>query len=245
MRTAKCLQALPSLRPAGERWGRVDLGGSAPDARCVYSFIRVVCAARRARSALQTTTVGPRNLTLYATSFSPIIVGRGGYGYAFFDETTAPHPAAELGRQIRLLAIGANGGVPRTVGSAEGFLGVVPDIAERSFRLDTPTRPALYYRFEIEFRDHASGAVLGAYSEYLRVVNPTFQRVSLSSAATSDRGRVPTRDREPGDRGISFGVSYEIQRFDGGHWTRAPGGPERCLAGRGDLDGRRRVRLRA
>jgi hypothetical protein len=103
------------------------------------------------------------------------LVGKGGFGYGFFDETyreRALHLDWDVTTTMSL--VGRRGVVKCTVASEQQHLGVVRHIENHSFWLDTLSRPALY-RYDIEFRDHGMGELLGAYSEYLRVVKPVFR----------------------------------------------------------------------
>lgn len=169
---------------------------------------------------------GPRNLNFYPSAFSPVIVGRGGYGYGFFDETYRDRTLhLDWDVATRLFAVGGHGKTLRRLSSKEGFLGVVRDIGERSFWLDTPAHPGLF-RFEIEFRDAATGQVLGDYSEYLRVVKPTFHaRIAVDDRSLRPGSAVYARVENRGSESVSFGEEFGVQRFERGRWRPAPGVP--------------------
>jgi hypothetical protein len=164
---------------------------------------------------------GPRNMSIYQSAFSRVIVGEGGFGYRFFDETYGIREHVNLDWDVRttLWRIDRRGDVLRRVDGEDQYFGVVTDIGEISFWLDTPPAPALY-RYDIEFRDHTSGALLGSYSEYLRVVRPTFH---AGIAVNRDRVRpgetVFARVENRGTSWIEFGLSYEVQRREGDRWV--------------------------
>jgi hypothetical protein len=163
---------------------------------------------------------GPRNMSIYQAAFSPVIVGEGGFGYRFFDETYGIRKKVALDWDVEttLSRIDRRGEVLREVASEDQYFGVVREIGDMSFWLDTPPGPALY-RYDIEFRDHGTGMVLGSYSEYLRVVKPTF---NAGIAVDRDRARpgqrVLARIENRGTSWVSFGLEYAVQRREGGRW---------------------------
>lgn len=164
---------------------------------------------------------GPRNMSIYQSAYSRVIVGRGGFGYRFFDDTYGIRKQVNLDWDVKttLSRIDSGGEVLRQIDGEEQYFGVVRDIGEMSFWLDTPPAPALY-RYDIEFRNHASGALLGSYSEYLRVVKPTFH---AGIAVNRDRVRpgqsVFARVENRGTSWINFGLEYEVQRQEGDGWV--------------------------
>ncbi len=171
---------------------------------------------------------GPRNLSLYQSAISRVIVGRGGFGYGFFDDTYGVREEVHLYWDVTttLSRITRNGSVIRTIDSENQYLGVVKKIGDRSFWLDVPPGPA-FYRFDIEFRDHRSGEMLGSYSEYLRVVKPRFRaRLTVNRTSFRPGESAYARIENPGTIWAEFGVPYAVQRLDGADWTRAPGAPQ-------------------
>lgn len=164
---------------------------------------------------------GPRNMSIYQSAFSRVIVGEGGFGYRFFDDTYGIREKVNLDWDVKttLSQIDRRGEVQRQIDGEDQFFGVVEDIGEMNFWLDAPRRLGLY-RYDIEFRDHASGALLGRYSEYLRVVKPTFH-----AGIAVNRDRVPpgqmvlARVENRGTGWISFGLEYKVQRLEGGSWV--------------------------
>jgi len=167
---------------------------------------------------------GPRNMSIYQSAFSPLIVGEGGFGYRFFDDTYGTRKAVHLDWDVTttLSRIDRRGEVVRQIASEQQYFGVVTKIDEMTFWLDTPAgpRPALY-RYDIEFDDHSSGEVLGRYSEYLRVVRPTFHaRIAVDHDRVRPGERVFARIENRGTSGVSFGLEYEVQKLEGGRWTK-------------------------
>lgn len=165
---------------------------------------------------------GPRNMSIYQLASSRIVVGEGGFGYAFFDDTWGVREQVRLDWDVStaLWRIGRRGGELRQVASDEQHFGVVRGIEEfLHFWLDVPPGPALY-RYDIEFRDHGSGEVLGSYSEYLRVVRPTFHAgIAVNRRHVRPGQRVFARIENRGTSWVEFGVPYAVQRFEGGRWV--------------------------
>jgi hypothetical protein len=167
---------------------------------------------------------GPRNMSIYQSAFSRVIVGRGGFGYAFFDDTFGVRREVRLFWDVTatLSRVDRQGRVLRQVDSTSQSFGVVRQIDELSFWLDTPPGPALY-RYEIEFRDSRSGGLLGSYGEYLRVVRPRY-RVKLAVNRDSLRpgGTAFARVENYGTVWADFGLAFYVERFDAGAWAPIP-----------------------
>jgi hypothetical protein len=164
---------------------------------------------------------GPRNMSIYQSAFSRVIVGKGGFGYRFFDETYGIRERVHLDWDVKttLSRIDRRGDVLRQIDSEDKYLGMVEDISEMDFWLDTPPGPALY-RYDIEFKDHSSGDLLDSYSEYLRVVKPSFHaRIAVDRDRVRPGQRVFARVENPGSSWIQFGLMYEVQRLEGGRWV--------------------------
>jgi len=167
---------------------------------------------------------GPRNMSIYESAFSRVIVGRGGFGYAFFDETYGVRKEVRLFWDVTatLSRISRRGRVLRQIDSTRQSFGVVRQIDDLSFWLDTPSGPALY-RYDIEFWDSRSGELLGAYSEYLRVVRPRFRvGIAVHRSLLRPGGLALARVENRGTLWASFGLPYSVQRYEGGAWTGVP-----------------------
>ncbi len=164
---------------------------------------------------------GPRNLFLYQSARSRVIVGRGGFGYAFFDETYGRRPRVDLQWDVTatLSEVDRRGRALRGVDSESQYLGVVSRIDELGFWLDTPPGPALY-RYDLEFRDHGTGEILGSYSEYLRVVEPSFHvRLATNRDAYLQGQTAYARVENAGTQSASFGLGFNVQRLAPGGWV--------------------------
>jgi hypothetical protein len=168
---------------------------------------------------------GPPKLSLYDPSF-PVIVGEGGFGYGFFDETYRDrtlHLNWEL--TARVSRINNRGESMQTVKTRTLRLEEVSRPGEIDLRLRVPAGPALY-RYDLEFHDLQSGELLGSYSEYLRVVRRTFHaRIAVNRPAFRPGQTAYARVENPGTEGIFFGLDYDVQRFDSGRWVHYPSGP--------------------
>lgn len=167
---------------------------------------------------------GPRNMSLYQSALSRVIVGRGGFGYRFFDETYGARPEVRLSWDVTttLSQIDRHGKTVRIVDSESQYLGVVRRVDDLGFFLETPMGPALY-RYDIEFRDHGSDAVLGSYSEYLRVVKPRYHvRLALPRQLFAPGETAFARVENRGTEWASFGLAYAVQKFEEGTWRRYP-----------------------
>jgi hypothetical protein len=169
---------------------------------------------------------GPHNMSIYQSAISRVEVGRGGFGYRFSDGTYGIRKQVDLSWDVTtsLARVDRAGRPGRVVASENQYLGVIPDneIGELSFWLDVPAGPALY-RYDIEFRDHTSGRVLGHYWEYLRVVRPRFRaRIAVNRKEVHPGGTIYARVENPGTEWVSYGVAYEVQRREGGRWVEQP-----------------------
>ena len=160
-------------------------------------------------------------MSIYQSALSRVIVGEGGFGYRFFDDTYGLREKVNLDWDVKtaLSRIDRRGEVLRRVDGEDQYFGVVRDIGEMSFWLDTPPAPALY-RYDIAFRDHSSGELLGSYSEYLRVVKPTFHAgIAVNSDWVHPGQRVFARVENGGTSWVSFGLEYKVQRLEGNRWV--------------------------
>lgn len=167
---------------------------------------------------------GPRNMSIYSTAFSRVIVGRGGFGYAFVDDTFGVRPEVRLFWDVTtsLSRVDRRGEVLREVDSESQYLGVLKDVSDSSFWLDTPPGPALY-RYDIEFRDHRSGEILGSYSEYLRVVRPRYNvRIAPIGRTFAPGQPALARVENPGTTWAFFGLAYAVERYAHGAWEYVP-----------------------
>jgi hypothetical protein len=162
---------------------------------------------------------GPRNLNLYQTSFSRVIVGRGGFGYGFFDETYRDR-TLRLNWEItaRVSRVDSGGELLRTLRQRTVQVGETKKEDEIDLWLGVPPGPALY-RYDLEFHDLESGALLSSYSEYLRVVRRTFHAGIAVNHKTFHPGQDAfARIENRGTEWVEFGVDYGVQRFEHGHW---------------------------
>jgi len=169
---------------------------------------------------------GPHKLNLYSTAFSPVIVGKGGFGYGFFDETYR-HRTLHLNWEVsaRLSRIDRRGEPVQVVRTRTLRLADISDPAEEiDLWLRVPAGPALY-RYDLEFHDLQSGELLGSYSEYLRVVRRTFHaRIAVNRPSFHPGQTAYARVENPGTEGIFFGLDYDVQRFNAGRWVHYPSG---------------------
>lgn len=165
---------------------------------------------------------GPRKLNLYSTSFSPVIVGEGGFGYGFFDETYRDRTLyLNWEVTVRVSRIDSRGEVVRTSRTRVVRLTDVSNPDEIDLWLKVPADPALY-RYDLEFHDLQSGELLGGYSEYLRVVHRTFHaRIAVDHKMFHPGQEAFARIENRGSEGVGFGVAYDVQRFEDGHWGRS------------------------
>ena len=162
-------------------------------------------------------------MSIYQSTFSRVIVGRGGFGYRFFDDTYGRRERVTLDWDVTttLSRIDRRGLVLRQVAAEEQSFGVVTAIDDMDFWFDIPARPTrALYRYDIEFVDRGSGEVLGRYADYVRVVPPTYH-----AGIAVDRGRVRpgekvyARVENRGTSWVSFGTMYEVQKREGGRWV--------------------------
>lgn len=165
---------------------------------------------------------GPRNLSIYQVGFSRVIVGKGGFGYRFFDETYGRRDEVRLNWDVSTAVwrLDRRGNALRRVAAKDHHPGIVSEVDEElDFVLDTPGRPGLY-RYDIEFRDDGTGEVLGSYSEYLRVVKPTFHAgIAVNRRHVRPGQRVFARIENPGTSWVEFGLAYAVEKFEGGRWV--------------------------
>lgn len=167
---------------------------------------------------------GPRNMSIYQSALSRVVVGRGGFGYAFFDETFGIRKEVRLFWDVTatLSRIDRRGRILRQIASTSQSFGVVQQIDDLSFWLDAPQGPALH-RYDIEFRSSRSGDLLGRYSEYLRVVKPRFRvGIAIHRKILRPGGLALARVENRGTVWSSFGLPYSVQRYEEGSWTGVP-----------------------
>jgi hypothetical protein len=164
---------------------------------------------------------GPRNLNLYQSAWSRVIVGKGGFGYGFFDETYRER-TLHLNWDVsaRVSRIDSSGLPLATIAERRIQLGDVTEPDEIDLWLKVPAGPALY-RYDLEFRDSRTGAVLGAYSEYTRVVRRSFHAgIAVNRGSFRPGQDAFARIENRGTEAVEFGVAYEVRRFAAGHWGR-------------------------
>ena len=164
---------------------------------------------------------GPPEMSLFRPPLGRVIVGEGSFGYGVSEEADSIRRQVRLDWDVRttLSRIDRRGRVVRQVDAEDQHFGVVREVEDMSFWFNTPPGPALY-RYDIEFRDHLSGALLGSYSEYLRVVKPTFHAgIAVNRRHARPGQKVFARVENRGTSWIEFGLYYEVQRFEGGRWV--------------------------
>jgi hypothetical protein len=166
---------------------------------------------------------GPRNMSIYQSAFSRVIVGKGGFGYRFFDDTYGRREKVTLDWDVTttLSRIDRRGRVLRQADSEEQYFGVVTEIGEMDFWFDLPSRSKrALYRYDIEFVDHSTGEVLGRYGDYVRVVPPTYHaRIAVDRDRVRTGEKVYARVENRGTSWVAFGTMYEVQKREGGRWV--------------------------
>jgi hypothetical protein len=164
---------------------------------------------------------GPRNLNLYQSAWSRVIVGKGGFGYGFFDETYRER-TLHLNWDVsaRVSRIDSSGLPLATIAERTLRLGDVTEPDEIDHWLKVPAGPALY-RYDLEFHDSRTGVALGTYSEYMRVVRRSFHAgIAVNRKSFRPGQDAFARVENRGSEAVEFGVAYEVQRFAAGHWGR-------------------------
>lgn len=92
-------------------------------------------------------------------------------------------------------------------------------VPARILAFDVGARPALY-RFDISIRRSTTGAFLGKYSEYFRVVPKRVKvDLALNSPVYAPTGKVAFRLRNTGTADIFYGYEFAIEYHSGGGWV--------------------------
>lgn len=215
-----CARAVPASAAVFATYGKSWCKGT--PVRDYWAPLKALPSVRRAPEQLP---FGPHNLNLYSIG-SQVIVGKGGFGYGFFDKTYR-HRTLRLSWEVsaRISRIDSRGEPIQVIKTRTLRLTDVPDPAEEiDLWLGVPAGPALY-RYDLEFHDLQSGELLGSYSEYLRVVRRTFHaRIAVNRPTFRPGQTAYARVENPGTEGIFFGLEYDVQRFDAGRWAHYPSG---------------------
>lgn len=129
-----------------------------------------------------------------------------------------------LGWQVRAeLTQVASGGQPlRTVDVRTTSIGVLEDAQSTLVALATPSEVGIY-RVDLTFAD-PSGAILGSYGEYLRVLPSRLQvRLGMRGGHVFHRGdKVVARLENPGTEEIAHGAGSWVERREGAQWRTLP-----------------------
>ena len=153
--------------------------------------------------------------------FGRILTGPQGYGYGFSESNYTGTVRLNWTVTAQMWSVGGKGNPIEQVGEARLFIGRLNAAHQPHISIDTPSENG-FYRFDIQFTAE-SGALLGSYSEYLKVVPPYWKvRLGLSGSTFKPGERVLSRVENLGTETVSYGESFSVQRLEGGQWMRAP-----------------------
>jgi hypothetical protein len=185
---------------------------------------------------------------MYVVTEGPVIVKPDRYGVAFWDvgflgnkPETDPKPNWNVTAQ--LISLDPSGASLEEVAHGHIRIGSIDNAYQPSLTLPVPDRPG-FYRFDVQISD-AKGTRLGAYGEYVRVVEPSVKvRLGISDRRFRPGQSLAARPEEIGTSWISFGEHFEVERRSSGGWrpypplntrnwnlwlgTAGPGGAGRC-----------------
>jgi hypothetical protein len=166
-----------------------------------------------------TLSFAPRGLSLYVLG-GGLRVGKGMIGFAFSDEAIDSPRRLNWVVKSRLTRVNAFGQSRGLLASKTNYLGTQ--------KFDHPAiqgflvagHPA-YYRVDIAI-GRRSGAILGRYGEYFRVVRPRFQaQLAISDDLVAPDQVLYARIENIGTEPILPSSRMQVERYDGTAWVDA------------------------
>jgi hypothetical protein len=144
------------------------------------------------------------------------------FGYHFTDRDYHRDPLVEWQVRARLRALDEAGNVVGTVDRGRLWIKRVKGAGGIKMYLQPPRAPG-FYRYDIRFSDRR-GRLLGAYSEYLKVVLPIWApALATDYGVYRPGGLVLSRVENHGTESVLLGEDFRLQRLRGGEWAGVPG----------------------
>ncbi len=159
---------------------------------------------------------GPRGLSFYALG-SGLRVGQGKIGFAFSD--TAIDQPRRLNWLIKseLTRVDSMGRSKGLLASKTSYIGTQKFDQIKTQAFVVTGKPS-FYRVDIVI-GRRSGAILGRYSEYFRVVRPRFQaQLAISDESAAPGVTVYARVENLGTEPIVPSSRTMVERYDGAIW---------------------------
>jgi hypothetical protein len=160
---------------------------------------------------------GPKGLSLYA--LNRLRVGKGAIGFAFSDEAINQPRRLNWRIETKLMRVDSTGHVVALLATKTRHVGTQEVSTINGQRFVVSGKPS-YYRVDITLL-RLSGAFLGRYSEYFRVVRPTLHvHVMLSDKSVSPGQVIYARVENVGTKPVLPASRALIEQYEGGVWTQ-------------------------
>jgi hypothetical protein len=184
--------------------------------------IREIPLESKAHPGLGNLPFGPKGVELYASTNGQVLVGRSNIGFAvwsvgFLGNRPDERPNLDWSLTAQLVALDAAGQDVEEIDHARDHIGRIDDAYQPSVSLAAPADPG-FYRADVQISE-ADGTVLGSYSEYFRVMEPTLKvRLGISNDRVRPGKRIAVRPENLGTDSLTYGEDYVVQRRESGHW---------------------------
>ena len=170
---------------------------------------------------------GPKGLTLEVRG-GRLVVGGGSIGFGFSDDASGQVRRLNWDVSTQLVRVDAKGEELGRVDARDRRIGTVSGNRIKDFVFRVSGKPA-YYRIDISFSDSGSGELLGTFSNYVRVVRPSFNaKILRSSSLVRSGDLVSVRLANYGTETLSSlspDWQLTVEQFNGAEWVIAPGNP--------------------
>lgn len=216
--------------------------GAAPDQADAVRGSDDFCGTRLARDFLQPLSemapihhvpsagklgFAPKGLALEARG-GRLVVGSGWVGFGLNDEAVGQIRHLDWDVSTRLVKVDPRGAVVADLGSKRRRIGSIGGNKIKDFLFRVTGEPA-YYRVDISFRRSGSGRILGEFSNYVRLVRPSFDTRLLMLGSVARQGEVLSiRLANFGTEtvsSLSHDWRFAVHFFNGQNWVAAPSNP--------------------
>jgi len=161
------------------------------------------------------------NVNIYGSSPNEVLDRRGSVGYGFSEENFSGTVRLDWTVTMQMWLLGRGGKPLGEVDSETLQIGELDAAEQPHVSVETLGRRG-FYRADIKFFDK-TGVRLGAYSSYAKVARSFWKaRLLLDRRSYRPGQRVFSRAANLGTRTMTFGEDFAVQRWDEGHWAKAP-----------------------
>jgi hypothetical protein len=164
----------------------------------------------------------PRSVSVYGGGqFNHVLTSAQSVGYGFSERNFDGTVRLNWTLNAQMWALGRGGRPAREVDSESLYIDRL-DAADQPHLELEPASKRGFYRFDIQFIDR-SGAQLGAYGFYVKVVRPVWRvKLGLQRHRYRPGQLVLSRLENFGTEAMSYGEGFAVQRFDAGRWIASP-----------------------